>query len=143
MLKLVLMVVKSASLTDISVFLFSFVWFLFVILTEVSMIIILTLCIFGGNGSDDGIIVTVIFPHSVFVVVYYVFLYHLLQIYVLFFLRISALLIMYFCIKIWCLLCISVLSIMYFCIIYYVFLYYDLVMFKVVAVIITLGSFSD
>ena len=49
------------------------------------MIIILTLCICGGSGSDDGIIVTVIFPHSVFVVVYYVFLYHLLRIYVLFF----------------------------------------------------------
>ena len=107
------------------------------------MIIILTLCICGGSGSDDEIIVTVIFPHSVFVVVYYVFLYHLLQIYVLFFLRISALLITYFCIIIWCLSCISVLSIMYFCIINYVFLYYDLVMFKVVAVIITLGSFSD
>ena len=81
------------------------------------MIIILTLCIFGGNGSDDGIIVTVIFPHSVFVVVYYVFLYHLLQIYVLFFFT-------YFCIIDYVFLYYNLVFIMYFCIIYNVFLYY-------------------
>ena len=74
------------------------------------MIVIVTLCICGDSGSDDGMIVTVIFP----------------------------------ALSVCCfLLYISVLSIMYFCITYYIFLYYNLVMFKVVAVIITLGSFSD
>ena len=74
------------------------------------MIIISTLCNCGGSGNDDGIIVTVIFPHSVFVVVYYVFLYHFLRIYVLFF--------TYFCIIFWCLR----ISVLYFGV-YYVFPY--------------------
>ena len=80
------------------------------------MIIILTLCICGGSGSDDGIIVTVIFPHSVFVVVYYVCLYHLLRISVLFF--------TYFCIIDYVFLYYNLVFIMYSCIIYIVFLYH-------------------